>query len=176
MEAYRAGADIIDASALGLGERAGIVDLAQLLVVLNTDFGIKKYNLVKLGELYEFISKNSGIPIPVNFPIMGKNAFTHCAGVHTHAASVNPTHYESLDPELLGRERHFSLDHMSGIASVRYALKLLNINDLADELQIAVLNEIKSLGQKGKVIELDELPDIVHFAEQKYKQNLIKIK
>jgi hypothetical protein len=39
-----------------------------------------------------------------------------------------------------------------------------------------VLKEVKLLGQKGKVVELNELPDIVHFTKQKNKQNLIKIK
>ena len=107
---------------------------------------------------------------------MGKNAFTHCAGVHTHAAAVNPTHYESLSPELLGKERHFSLDHMSGIASLKYALHLLKIDDVDNELQYDILKEVKSLGQKGKVVELNELPHIVEFSKQNKKHNLTKIK
>lgn len=176
MDAFRAGAEIIDASVLGLGERAGIVDLAQLLVLLSSDYNINNWDLTKLEELYQFVSKHSGVPIPVNYPVMGKNAFTHCAGVHTHAASVNPTHYESLSPALLGKERHFSLDHMSGIASIKHALELLNITDLSKELQYEILNEVKSLGQKGKVVELSELPDIVAFTKEHSKHNPIKIK
>ncbi len=39
LDAYRAGVDIIDTAVMGLGERAGIVDLAELLV-----------NLVDMGE------------------------------------------------------------------------------------------------------------------------------
>ncbi|MBI1933528.1 MAG: 2-isopropylmalate synthase [Ignavibacteriales bacterium] len=176
MDAYRAGAEIIDASVLGLGERAGIVDLAQLLTVLTTDYNLANWDLTKLDELYQFVSKHSGIPIPVHFPVMGKNAFTHCAGVHTHAASVNPTHYESLNPELFGKERHFSLDHMSGIASLKYALKLLNLDNIDQETQNAVLSEVKALGQKGKVVELSELPHIIEFTLQNYKHNPIKTK
>ncbi len=176
LDAYRAGAEIIDASVLGLGERAGIVDLAQLLVVLTADYNLKKWDLKKLDDLYHFVSRHSGVPIPVNYPIMGKNAFTHCAGVHTHAASVNPTHYESLSPELLGKERHFSLDHMSGIASLKYALKLLNITDIDKEVQNAVLNEVKAIGQKGKIVELNEIPHIVEFTKQNLKHTLSKTK
>ncbi len=125
LDAYRAGAEIIDASVLGIGERAGIVDLAQLLTVLTLDYQISKWDLSKLPELYNLVSKYSGIPIPDNFPLMGKNAFTHCAGVHTHAAAINPMHYENINPEIFGRERHFSLDHMSGLASIKYALNLI---------------------------------------------------
>jgi len=161
LDAYRAGADIIDAAALGLGERAGIVDLAQLLVALTVDYNESKWNLQKITELYDLVSKHSGIPIPANYPVTGKNAFTHCAGVHTHAASINPMHYESLHPEILGRTRDFALDHMSGIASLRYALKLIDENELDDPHQQDVLKEVKSVGQRGRTVDLEELKHIV---------------
>ncbi len=161
LDAYRAGVDIIDAAALGLGERAGIVDLAQLLTVLTVDYNERKWNLPKLVELYDLVSKHSLIPIPANFPITGKNAFTHCAGVHTHAAAINPMHYESLNPELIGKQRNFALDHMSGIASLRYALTLINEGALNDELQHDVLKEVKSVGQRGRTVDLAELKHIV---------------
>jgi 2-isopropylmalate synthase len=161
LDAYRAGANIIDATTLSLGERAGIVDLAQLLTVLKIDYGINKWNLNKIVELYDLVSKHSHIPIPSNYPITGKNAFTHCAGVHTHAASINPMHYESLNPEIFGRERTFSLDHMSGIASLRYALKLIVEDGLDDAHQQDVLKEVKSVGQRGRTVDLAELKHIV---------------
>ncbi|AFN73410.1 2-isopropylmalate synthase [Melioribacter roseus P3M-2] len=161
LDAYRAGADIIDATTLGLGERAGITDLAQLLVVLTVDFGENRWNLKKLPELYDLVSKHSGVPIPHNFPMTGKNAFTHCAGVHTHAASINPMHYESLTPELLGRQREFALDHMSGIASLRYALGLIGENEIDEEMQNDILKEVKAVGQRGRTIDLSELKHIV---------------
>jgi 2-isopropylmalate synthase len=161
LDAYRAGANIIDATTLSLGERAGIVDLAQLLTVLKMDYGINKWNLTKIVELYDLVSKHSHIPIPANYPITGKNAFTHCAGVHTHAASINPMHYESLNPEIFGRERTFSLDHMSGIASLRYALKLIVEDGLDDAHQQDVLKEVKSVGQHGRTVDLAELKHIV---------------
>ena len=65
---------------------------------------------------------------------------------------------------------------MSGIASLKYALDILNIHDLSTEIQHDVLKEVKSLGQKGKVVELNELPDIVAFTKQNSKQKQIKIK
>jgi len=173
IQAYEAGAEIIDASVLGLGERAGIVDLAQLLVVLTSDFGMKKWDLTKLPELYEIVSRHSQVKIPVNYPVTGKNAFTHCAGVHTHAASLNPMHYESLSPELVGRERSFSLDHMSGIASVRYALKMIGQENLEESVQMDVLQEVKSVGQRGRTVDLTELSHIVNSClhNTKYKKS-----
>lgn len=117
LDGFRAGAEIIDASVMGLGERAGIVDLATLLAVLTNDFRVKNgLNLKKLPELYRLVSKYSGLQVPVNLPVTGENAFTHCAGVHTQAAIKNPLHYQSLDPEFVGRKSKISLDHMSGLS------------------------------------------------------------
>ncbi len=161
LDGYRAGAEIIDASVLGLGERAGIVDLATLLTILSVDFGQNHWNLEKLGDLYKLVSKHSGIDLPVNYPVMGENAFTHCAGVHTHAAAENPMHYESLSPQLVGRHTQFSLDHMSGIASLRYALEQIDHQHLHNDLQFDILKEVKKIGQRGRTVDLEELKHIV---------------
>lgn len=70
MDAIRAGAEIVDVSVLGLGERAGIVDMAQLLIQMQTTTERKSnWNLQKLPELYNLVSKYAGIPIPLIFPL-----------------------------------------------------------------------------------------------------------
>lgn len=161
LDGYRAGADIIDATVMGLGERAGLVDMAQLLTVLTADFNENRWNLNLLPELYNLVSLYSGIKIPVNYPITGENAFTHCAGVHTQAATINPAHYESLSPELLGRERKIALDHMSGVASIRYSLSLIGEHDIDNELLGKILEKVKDVGHRGKIVDLSELKHIV---------------
>ncbi len=166
IDGYRAGADIIDATILGMGERAGIVDLAQLLVTLKLDFEVANdWDLSKLNNLYHLVSQNCGIPIPMNFPITGQNAFTHCAGVHTHAAAKDPAHYQSLDPAVVGRKMDISLDHMSGIASIKWALDKLGIiaeNDLLER----ILKKVKSIGQRGRTVGLTELEYIVEWCKK----------
>lgn len=166
LDGYRAGVDIIDATVLSLGERAGLVDLAQLTAVLSADFNERKWNLTVLSELYQLVSNHAGIAIPVNYPITGKNAFTHCAGVHTQAAIINPVHYESLNPELFGRERKIALSHMSGIASVRYALNQIGEKDIDDDLALKILEKVKSVGQRSKTIDLEELEHIVKWCRE----------
>ena len=164
LDAFRAGAEIIDATVLGLGERAGIVDLAQLIVaLLDHDHEMHYWKTDRLSELYHLVSKYSGIPIPAHFPVMGKNAFTHCAGVHTHAAIKNPLHYQSLDPKIFNRKMEVSLDHMSGLSSIQWALEQLNIElDKAHTQQ--VLETVKSIGQKGRSVDLEELRHIVEWS------------
>ncbi|MEA1993605.1 MAG: 2-isopropylmalate synthase [Euryarchaeota archaeon] len=166
--AYRAGADIIDTAVLGLGERAGIVDLGQLLMTLSTDFNEGNWNLKPLPRLYSLVSKYSE-PIPVNFPVTGKNAFTHCAGIHTHAATIDPLHYQSLDPAPLGRKTEISLDHMSGISSVRYALEQIG-EEAGEERMTKVLERVKRVGQKGRTVSPEELKHIVSMYKKEEKR------
>ncbi len=167
IDGYRAGASIIDASVLGLGERAGIVDLAQLIVTMKADFNENKnWNLKLLPDLYLLVSKFTDISIPVNFPIIGKNAFTHCAGIHTHAAVINPLHYQSLDPNILGRKTEICLDHMSGFSSVKYAMEKVGVNADKDFIT-RVLDEVKLVGRKGRTVDQDELRYIVKLCKQR---------
>lgn len=158
LDAYRAGVDIIDTTALGIGERAGIVDLATLLTVLQHDFHVENnWNLEKLEELYALVSKHA-MAIPPNAPVMGANAFTHCAGVHVQAAVQNPLHYQSLDPSIVGRTTETSLDHMSGIASINHSLEKIGADK---ELGPAVLHRVKAIGKKGRTVDIEELKYIV---------------
>jgi len=166
LAAYQAGADIIDSTVLGLGERAGIVDLAQLIVVLSADFGLKQWDLTALPRLYEIVSTYSGVPIPASYPVVGAHAFTHCAGVHTHAATKNAVHYQSLDPATVGRTMSVALDHMSGRSSVQYALEQLGETTDDVELVDEILAQVKLAGESNRTVELSELRDIVAWCKQ----------
>jgi len=168
LDGFRAGADIIDVSVMGLGERAGIVDLASVLAILSKDFNEdNRWDLKKIPELYNLISRFSGVPIPANFPFIGEKAFIHCAGVHSQAFIQNPFHYQSVDPEIFGRKASISLDHMSGVSSVKFSLKQIGEADADDELIREVLNNVKTIGQTGKVVDSEELKYIVRYLKEK---------
>lgn len=167
LDGYRAGADIIDVTVLGLGERAGLVDLATLLSILVTDFGEKQgWNMTAIPELYRVVSRFSSIPVPVHLPVTGRNAFTHCAGVHTQAALKNPLHYQSIEPELVGRKPRISLDHMSGLSAVKYSLEAIGEGDTDNDTALRILAKVKEVGQMGRVVDLSELKYIVRYYKE----------
>lgn len=168
LDGFRAGASIIDASVLGLGERAGIVDLANLLTVLANDFKVENnWNLKKLPMLYNLVSSYSGIDIPVNMPVVGQNAFTHCAGVHTQAALKNPVHYESLEAGIVGRKTKISLDHMSGLSAIYYSLNEIGEVSVEKEFALEILKLVKEMGMRGRIVDLEELKHIVNYLKGK---------
>lgn len=167
LDAFRAGVDIIDVTVMGLGERAGLVDMASLLSVLITDFSVDApWNLGKLPPLYDIVSRYSGIDIPPMYPLTGMNAFTHCAGVHTQAALKNPLHYQSLSPDLVGRTPKISLDHMSGLSSVKYMLAETGEPDLEKELVLKILDQVKQIGRMGRTVDKQELKFIVNHVKK----------
>ena len=165
LDAYRAGTDIIDVSVMGLGERAGIVDLAELLI--NLSDLIEETNFWKLGylkDLYNLVSKYSHVPISPHHPAVGKNAFTHYAGVHVRAMAKDEHLYQSLNPEILGIKSSIALGMQSGLSAVELALKQIGREELAENkyLVAKILKEIKEIAKRGTPIDIDkELIEII---------------
>ncbi|AFZ57914.1 2-isopropylmalate synthase [Anabaena cylindrica FACHB-243] len=165
LDAYRAGADIIDVSVMGLGERAGIVDLAELLInLIDMNDEVNSWQLNYLKDLYDFVSEHSHISIPPHQAITGKNAFTHYAGVHVKAVAKDERLYQSLSPDILGIKSSLALGMQSGITAVELAIKQIGREDLAKnkDLVAKILQEIKVISKRGTPIDIDkELPEII---------------
>lgn len=103
--AIEAGATVIDASVLGIGERAGICDLITLAAILDKFYNLNKYHFQLSQDLVHSISRIAGFDIEPHHPIVGRNAFTHVSKYHVKAANNNPLAYEALDPAYYGNTR-----------------------------------------------------------------------
>ena len=159
LDAYRAGTDIIDVSVMGLGERAGIVDLAELLINLSDLMEEKIFwELGYLKDLYNLVSEYSHVPIAPHHPAVGKNAFTHYAGVHVTAMAKDERLYQSLNPEMLGIKSSIALGMQSGLTAVELALKQIGREELAENkyLVAKILKEIKEIAKRGTPIDIDK--------------------
>jgi 2-isopropylmalate synthase len=165
LDAYKSGADIIDVTVMGLGERAGIVDLAELLInLIDTIEEQSFWDLRYLKELYDLVSEHSYISIPPHHPVVGKNAFTHYAGVHVKAMAKNEAIYQSLNPEILGIKSCLALGMQSGLTAVELALKQIGKDELIENKTLVanILQEIKEIAKRGTSIDIQgELPAIV---------------
>jgi len=137
-----AGATLVDATINGIGERVGIVDLAQISTILYYHYGIKHYRLEKLYELSQIIQEITGIRMQKNYPIVGENAFIHKAGLHASAVIKDPRFYEFLPAELFGRKREIYLDKYAGKDSIRFYLERTGIRD--EKLTEKLLSIVKT--------------------------------
>ncbi len=140
--AIEAGASLVDATVNGIGERSGIVDLAQLAAVLTYHYGVRKYRLEKLYSLSRLVSEITGIGVQDNSPIVGRNAFTHKAGLHVSAVVRDPSFYEFLPAETFGRERVIYVDRFAGRDTIRFHLRRFGIED--EGVVEALLRKVKS--------------------------------
>ena len=104
MDAY------INTAINGMGERAGNADLASCLLAVLKSAGFKNrykidenIDLSKIWKLAKYTAYAFRVPIPINQPAVGDNAFAHESGIHTDGALKDRRNYELYDFEELGR-------------------------------------------------------------------------
>ncbi len=148
--ALKAGAGCAHTTVNGLGERAGNTPFEELVLSLEVLYGyqtgIKKEGIYGLSTL---VSRLTGVPLPVNKAVVGEMAFTHESGIHAHGVIREPTTYESIRPEQVGRRRRIVLGKHSGTASVEAALHEMKYAPNEQQLK-AIVSRIKDLGDSGK--------------------------
>jgi D-citramalate synthase len=157
MAALKAGASCAHVTVNGLGERAGNTPFEEIVMGLEVLYGyhtrIRRELLYPLSSL---VSRHTGVPLAVNKAIVGEMAFTHESGIHAHGVIREPSTYESVKPEMVGRKRRIVLGKHSGGASVEAALHEMNYK--ADERQLKeIVKRIKQLGDEGKRVSDTDL-------------------
>ena len=158
-----AGAEVIHSCANGLGERTGNAALEELMVCLHVLYGYdKQYNLAKLPELGELVSRLSKTPIAGNKPILGEKNFTRESGIGVDLVVRQPLAMFGTHPALTGRKGDVVLGKKSGTASVTYHLEQMGIVDADDEAVKEILRQVKDMGiQKKSLVTVDEFRRIV---------------
>lgn len=84
LAAAAAGADRLHGTAAGIGERVGNTEIDLLLVNMKL-LGWIDRDLTKLGEYCRYVSEVTGVPLPDNYPVVGRDAFRTGTGVHAAA-------------------------------------------------------------------------------------------
>src|SRR6266496_187129 len=125
--ALESGAHRVHACAIGIGERVGNTPMDQLLVNLQL-LGWIDRDLTKLHEYCELASLATGVPIPDNYPIVGRDAFRTGTGVHA-AAIIKARKkgdewladrvYSGVPAGMVGRTQTIEVGPMSGISNVQ---------------------------------------------------------
>ena len=166
LAALEAGATRVHGTALGVGERVGNTPMEQLLVNLKL-LGWRDDDLTCLPDYVDTVSKAVGVPIPVNTPIIGRDAFRTATGVHAAAvikakrkgqAWLADRVYSGVPASWIGREQEIEIGHMSGASNVVF---YLNARDLpgGPEVVDAVLAVAKKSEQ---LLTEEEILDAVH--------------
>lgn len=140
----------------GMGERAGNADLISCLLALlkSSGFGGKykidpQIDISKSWKLAKYAAYAFGVPIPINQPAVGDNAFAHESGIHADGALKDRRNYELYDYEELGRGepeiietgRMITVGEYAGIKGFRNVYQNLEI-EFADEQEARNILEL----------------------------------
>jgi 2-isopropylmalate synthase len=148
LAAIEAGVDRVHATALGVGERVGNAEMDLLIVNLNL-LGAHRHDLHKLPAYCRLVAEAVGVPIPVNYPVLGEDAFRTGTGVHAAAIikAKKKGHdwlanrvYSSVPAEELGLTQRIDISPVSGLSNVKYWLETHGY-DPADEAACKALFE-----------------------------------
>jgi D-citramalate synthase len=159
--AVKAGVSSIHCTINCLGERAGNASLAEVVVNLRDQLGLKlAVNESHIVRLSQMVENFSGKRIADNAPIIGEDVFTQTSGIHADGDKKAGLYQTNLTPERFSRQRSYALGKMSGKASLQKNLERLDIS-LSDENLDKVLKRVVELGDSKKSITSDDLPFII---------------
>ncbi|MBM82132.1 MAG: pyruvate carboxyltransferase [Planctomycetaceae bacterium] len=157
------GANVVQCTVNGIGERAGNASLEEVAIALTLhqdQFGVTaKVDTTKLSPICELVSELTGIPLAPNKPVAGANIFATEAGIHQDGLLKNPDTYLPFRPEQVGAEGiKLVIGRHSGRRAVAHRLEELGLQATDDEV-LEVLNAIKSV-PKGTPIDDEVLRDL----------------
>jgi homocitrate synthase NifV len=144
--ALEAGANYLDATVLGLGERAGNSRLEEITGYLAFILNNKKYHPEFLPKLCQFVAQTTEKKIADNHPLVGSAIFTCETGLHQHGISINPNIYEPYAPERIGGKRELRFGEKTGTRAVQLQLDQAGLQ--LNEVQIKnVVSRVRSANQ-----------------------------
>lgn len=168
LAAIAAGADRCDCTVNGIGERAGNASLEEIVMALDTrkdEFdcatGIDTTLLSKTSKL---VASITGVYVPPNKPVVGKNAFAHESGIHQHGILNDRTTYEIMTPQSVGiKESSIVLGKLSGHHAFEDKLNELDIHQNA-EVTEAAFDAFKDLACRKNTVTDDDIRALVEEA------------
>ncbi|WP_397537958.1 2-isopropylmalate synthase [Rummeliibacillus pycnus] len=139
LAAIKNGADKVECTINGIGERAGNASLEEVVMALHTRgnyFGDVATN-IKTKEIMntsKLVSSLMGLDVQVNKAITGENAFAHSSGIHQDGLLKSRDAYEIIHPTEVGLDdMELVLTARSGRHAVKNALEKLSIGKISDE-------------------------------------------
>lgn len=140
--AAQEGVDRLHATARGIGERAGNVDLEQLLVVLNVK-GFRNDNTEKIQQFAMMAAEILSRPIGEHEALIGNKWVETASGVHADTYRRKPDLYFPFDPDKVGLKPQVRIGPLSGLANVYGFCEALGIKDITEEKAREILEAAK---------------------------------
>ncbi len=152
--AVRGGAEWIQGTINGMGERAGNADIGEVAMALTGLYGVPvKLNLMKIREVSRLVRRLAGHELEPWKPVVGENLFMRESGAVASQFHI-PEAIEPFSAELVGATRAIVLGKKSGIDSIAIKARELGISLSAEEQQ-AALAAVKRAGTEKRGLVTD---------------------
>ncbi len=160
LTAVENGADQVECTINGLGERAGNAALEEVVMALKTrQENFQAQTRIQSEEIHRssvLVSTLTGKPVQHNKAIVGANAFSHEAGIHQDGILKNRLTYEIMTPESVGlSQSQLVLGKHSGRHAVNNRLEELGYNLNETELDRTYQRFIELADKKKEVTDTD---------------------
>ncbi len=153
MAAVRAGADHVQGTFNGIGERCGNANLSTLIPNLQLKWHCRCLPddaMPRLTPAARRLAEIANLHLPNGAPFVGQSAFTHKAGMHVDGVIKNPTTFEHVPPESVGNVRRFLMSEISGRTAVLSVIRRIRPDLDKNAPQVAtVLERLKALEHEG---------------------------
>ncbi|MDH5474520.1 MAG: 2-isopropylmalate synthase [Cyclobacteriaceae bacterium] len=163
------GAQQIECTINGIGERAGNTSLEEVVMIMKQHKELALSTGIVTNKLYKtsrLVSEMMRMPVQPNKAIVGSNAFAHSSGIHQDGVIKNRSTYEIIDPEEVGVEKStIVLTARSGRAALKYRLSQLAFNVSTSELDIAYHHFLEMADDK-KTIDNNDLVKIMEICKK----------
>jgi 2-isopropylmalate synthase len=166
LAAVRAGANQIECTINGIGERAGNASLEEVVMSLRTRrdfFGADtKIHTEEIAKASRLVSKITGILVQPNKAVVGANAFSHESGIHQDGLLKEKSTYEIMTPASIGLvSSRLVLGKHSGRHAFRKHLEEMGYTLTDAELE-AAFERMKRLADQKKEIAVEDIETIVN--------------
>ena len=153
--AVRGGADWIQGTINGMGERAGNADINEVALALQFLYHVPvELDLSKAREVSDMVQRYGGYTVDSWKPVVGKFIFTRESG-GVAAQFHQPSAIEPYSAEIVHASRHVALGKKSGLANIKIKLEELGLSAPTDK-HGAILEKVKSLGTSEKRLVTDD--------------------
>ncbi|MBI2958429.1 MAG: citramalate synthase [Chloroflexi bacterium] len=153
LAAVRAGADHVQGTINGYGERCGNANLCSILPDLKLKMGIDciaEAQMARLTETSRYVSELANIIPDSHLPYVGASAFAHKGGLHVSGVMKWGDSYQHIDPSLVGNRARVVVSELSGKQNIVYKAKEKGLPLPPDPQQAQrILDRIKELESRG---------------------------
>ncbi len=162
VSAVEAGADQVQVTVNGIGERAGNADIAATVMSIESILGYTTGIVTpRLVETSRMVSRFSGIMVPPTYPVVGEHAFSHESGIHAQGVLEHAGTFEPgiMTPEMVGHRRRLKLGKHVGRHAIREILSQVHI--VPDDTQMdEIIARVKQIAARGRRITEHDLYEI----------------